>query len=301
MAQKSTGPYFKYIAAMLLFGTNGIVASQITLSSYEIVLTRTLLGSLFLVSLFVFSKQQLHCWRNKRHFLYLAVSGIAMGLNWMFLYVAYTQIGVSLGILACYCGPVIVMMLSPIVFRETMTAPKLLGFLAVLTGMVLVNAQALSDGKTAWGLFCGLMSAVMYAVMVIFNKKAASIQGLENAMWQLVGSFVTVAVFVGVKQGFAIQLTPADVVPVLVLGLVNTGIACYLYFSSLGQLPVQTVAISGYLEPLSALLFSAMLLGERLAPIQIAGAVLILGGAAFGEVMGQRERVVGLATVPAEP
>ena len=80
--------------------------------------------------------------------------------------------------------------------------------------------------------------------------------------------------------------------PVLVLGLVNTGIACYLYFSSLGQLPVQTVAITGYLEPLSALVFSALLLGEKLAPIQIAGAALILGGAAFGEVMGQRARAV---------
>ena len=55
-------------------------------------------------------------------------------------------------------------------------------------------------------------------------------------MWQLVGSFATVAVFVGVKQGLAIQFTPAGVSPVLVLGLVNTGIACYLYFSSLGRL-----------------------------------------------------------------
>ncbi|MDR3599108.1 MAG: EamA family transporter [Desulfosporosinus sp.] len=47
---------------------------------------------------------------------------------------------------------------------------------------------------------------------------------------------------------------------------------------------MQTVAICGYLEPLSALLFSTALLGEKLSFIQIVGAVLILGGAAFGEL-----------------
>lgn len=44
--------YGRYIAALLLFGLNGIVASHITLSSYEIVLTRTFIGSLFLVVVF---------------------------------------------------------------------------------------------------------------------------------------------------------------------------------------------------------------------------------------------------------
>jgi drug/metabolite transporter (DMT)-like permease len=154
--------------------------------------------------------------------------------------------------------------------------------------MVLVNMQALSEGKTAWGLFCGLMAAVTYAVMLIFNRKATSIKGLENALWQLVGGFVTVAIFVGLRQGFAIELTGANLLPILILGVVNTGIGCWLYFSSLGRLPVQTVAICGYLEPLSALLFSAAFLGETLGPLQLGGAVLILSGAAFGEFMGQR-------------
>jgi len=49
------------------------------------------------------------------------------------------------------------------------------------------------------------------------------------------------------------------------------------------------VAIWGYLEPLSALLFSAALLGERLSPLQIVGAVLILGGAALAQLFRQRQ------------
>ena len=89
------------------------------------------------------------------------------------------------------------MIFSPIVFREKMTGAKLLGFLAVIIGMLCVNGDVFSRQTISWGLVCGLLSAVMYAFMVIFNKKAVGIKGLENPMWQLIISFLTVAVFLG--------------------------------------------------------------------------------------------------------
>jgi drug/metabolite transporter (DMT)-like permease len=284
---------FKYLTALLLFGSNGIVASYISLSSYEIVLTRTLIGSLLLVLLFSLSKQELRIWRNKLHCLFLAMSGVAMGASWIFLFEAYVQIGVSIATLAYYCGPVIVMMLAPILFKEKLTATKVIGFLAVVAGMYYVNQQSLLQGRLSWGLWFGILAACTYAFMVIFNKKAVSITGLENPMWQLIVSFLTVAVFVGVKQGVSLQITPGNLLPILLLGIVNTGIGCYFYFSSIGDLPVQTVALLGYLEPLSALFFSAVFLGEALTFLQLVGAVLILGGAAFGELF-QQKRVLSL-------
>lgn len=161
----------------------------------------------------------------------------------MLLYEAYQQVGISIASLAYYCGPVIVMILSPFLFRETLTWPKIAGFLTVLAGMCLVNLQALDEGKTIWGLFCGLMSAFMYALMVTANKKAKPESGLENSLLQLViGSFIVVA-FVSMQKNFVLSLTTIDWIPVLLLGLLNTGIGCYLYFSSITDLPVQTVAI----------------------------------------------------------
>lgn len=99
--------YLKYILAVLLFGSNGIVASYILLNSYEIVFTRTLIGSLFLIAVFIFTKGKFKGWENKKHFGYIIISGAAMGASWMFLYEAYTQIGVSIATLAYYCGPII--------------------------------------------------------------------------------------------------------------------------------------------------------------------------------------------------
>ncbi len=277
--------YFKYIFALLLFGSNGIVASFISMNSYEIVLFRTLLGSFLLLAIFILGKGKFTFYKNKRCSLYLSVSGIAMGTSWMLLYEAYTRIGVSISSLLYYCGPVIVMVLSPLLFQERLTIYKVIGFIFVLFGVFFVNGNALSAGSDTFGILYGILSAVMYAFMVIFNKKATSITGLENSTLQLIISFLTVAVFVGIKQGLVTNISTENILPLLILGFINTGIGCYFYFSSIGNLPVQSVAVCGYFEPLSAVILSMMILRETMLPIQIIGAVLILGGAIFGESM----------------
>lgn len=276
--------FLKYLAALLLFGLNGIVASHIALNSYEIVFLRTCIGSILLVGLFLLGKGKFHIKAYKKETLFIVLSGMAMGTSWMFLYEAYQQIGVSMASLLYYCGPVIVMILSPIIFKEKLTMPKVCGFLVVLIGIVLVNGTAADAGGNTWGLICGAMSAVMYFFMVTLNKQAKSITGMENSVIQLVVSFLTVAVFVGIKQRFVIHVPGEAWIWILVLGVVNTGIGCYLYFSPLAKLPVQTVAVCGYLEPLSAVVFAALLLGEKMTLVQIIGAGCIIGGAMIGEL-----------------
>lgn len=279
--------FLKYLSALLLFGLNGIVASQIAMSSYEIVFLRTMIGSVLLIILFVMGKGRFHLREHRRDSIFIFLSGIAMGASWMFLYEAYQQIGVSLASLLYYCGPVIVMVLSPLIFKEKLTLMKIVSFLIVLAGILLVNGQS-SDGSNAWGLFCGAMSAVMYFFMVTLNKQSRQITGMENAVIQLTVSFLTVAIFVGFKQAFIIHIPDGAWLWILILGIVNTGVGCYLYFSPLSQLPVQTVAICGYLEPLAAVVFAAILLNEKMSILQIIGAVFIIGGAMVGELIKPR-------------
>ena len=277
--------FIKYLSALLLFGLNGIVASNIALSSYEIVFLRTLIGSVLLMTLFLVGKGRFHIIIYRKDTVYIVLSGITMGTSWMFLYEAYQQIGVSMASLLYYCGPVIVMILSPLIFREKLTATKILGFLLVLIGIYFVNGNAVTEGSSTWGIICGAMSAVMYFFMVTLNKQSKNITGMENSVIQLLASFLTVAVFVGFKQGFVINIPSDDWHWILILGILNTGIGCYLYFSPLTKLPVQTVAVCGYLEPLSAVIFASILLGEKMSIVQIIGAVCIIGGAMIGELV----------------
>lgn len=283
--------YIKYLIALLLFGSNGIVASRISLNSCEIVLLRTLIGSLLLMLIFLLQRKPFDFIKHKKDLIFLVISSIAMGASWMFLYEAYKQVGVSLASLAYYCGPIIVMILSPVIFHEKFIWPQIAGFLCVLIGIFLVNGQAIQDGNRNLGLICGAMSAIMYALMIIFNKKVAKITGFENSLLQLTISFLTVAIFVGTKQGFAMSIASSDWVPIFILGIINTGIGCFLYFSSIGFLSVHTVAVCGYLEPLSAVVFSVIFLQEKMQQIQIIGAVMILGGAVFGEVFKKNKRI----------
>ena len=68
--------YLKYFIALLLFGSNGIVANHITMNSYETVFARTLTGSLFLMIIYTFSKNKLTFHKNKKHFLFQSVEKV---------------------------------------------------------------------------------------------------------------------------------------------------------------------------------------------------------------------------------
>ncbi|WP_139653474.1 DMT family transporter [Raoultibacter phocaeensis] len=280
--------YILYIAALVLFGTNGIVASMIALPSYEIVFARTVIGGLFLVAVFAARRKRPTLFSLGRRAWFVVLSGAAMGASWMLLFEAYRLIGVSVSTLLYYCGPIIVMALAPLVFKERVTAVMAVGFGAVLIGMVCVNGLTPLSGEASWGFACGILSAVLYAVMVIANKKAVGVEGIENAMWQLVFACVTVGAFTVANHTGELLVSASSIAPLLFLGVVNTGLGCFWYFSAIKRLPAQSVSILGYLEPLSALAFSAVFLGEQLLVVQILGAALVLGGAAFGELASRK-------------
>lgn len=273
--------YLKYISALLLFGLNGIVAAQIPLTSTEIVVLRSFFGTVFLIVLLAVTRQKLTCLRRPRQAVLVAISGAAMGASWLLLYRAYELVGVSIATLLYYCGPVLVMALSPIFFKEKLAIPKIIGIIVVFCGVIMLNGVG-GGTLDALGLLCGIGGAALYVLMVITNKKAG-LPGLENTAVQLLFGFLAAAVFY-LLQGGAVPTVPAESWGwVLLLGLVNTGFGCWLYFSSIGTLPVQTVSVLGYLEPLSAVLFSVVLLHEALTPARWLGAAMIVGGAMAAE------------------
>lgn len=277
---------FRYLAALVLFGFNGVIASHIPLSSGQIVLLRSALGGASLLALFLLSGHRLSFAGRQRDAVLVLLSGAAMGGSWMLLYAGYHTIGVSAASLLYYCGPVLVMALSPLVFHERLTWEKLTGFACVCLGVVLVNG--IGSGMSLRGFLLGICSAVCYAVMLILNKKAKRMDGMENSLLQLISAAVTVLAVLTVQGGLPTAIPAASWPWILLLGVVSTGFGCWCYFSSIGALPVQTVAVCGYIEPLGAVVFSALLLHERMTPLQIAGAVLILGGALFAECMHER-------------
>ena len=70
---------------------------------------------------------------------------------------------------------------------------------------------------------------------------------------------------------------------ILIIGIVHTGIAYLLYFSSINNIRSQSVAILSYLDPIIAILTSFIFLQESMNLIQALGGFLILWTAYINE------------------
>ena len=278
--------YGMYILSLLIFGTNGIFVSHISLASNQIVLMRTLIGGILLTCLVLFlGGFDIDHLRRER--IPLLLGGAALGLNWVALFEAYRLLNVSLATLIYYVGPIIVLLFSPILFREKLTGRKLVSVIIVGIGLICIRGSVVVIGMNSLGLLCAAFSALFYAALIVFNKQISYTSGMQTAAIELDVAFFVVLVYTLCTSGLP-HLTGNDLPYIVVIGFINTGLAYLLYFSGLQKLSGQSVALISYIDPVSALLFSAILLHEVMAPVQVAGAALIIGGAMFGEIKKQR-------------
>ncbi len=275
--------HVKFISSLILFGSNGVIAAHILLPSCDIVVLRTLIGSLFLGAVFIVRRPEPN-FGSTRNIVLVTASGVSMGLSWLFLYEAYQTVGVAVSSLAYYCAPIMVMALSPVIFKERLTGRILLSFVVVLAGALALNCGFVEGVSSPWGLFCGWMSAICHAAMVIFSKMADEVEGLTSSLVQLAASFVVSEAFLAFTGGLPFTVPADSWIWVAVLGVVNTGLGCFLYFSSFEGLSAQTVAVLGYLEPLSAVVCALVFLGEPMGFWEAIGGALIIGGAMLGTV-----------------
>ena len=281
--QNGAGVYYGiYILAMLIFGTNGYLVAHLSLQGSQIVLVRTLVGGLLLTAIVLlrggFDREAVRAeWRD------LLFGGVALGLNWVALFTAYRLLNVSLATLIYYAGPMLVLLFSPLLFGESLIPQKIAAVAIVAAGLFCITGSITSAGMSLTGLLAAVLSALFYASLIIFNKRIVKTGGMQTAALELDVAFVVVLIYVLLTAGIPRPLK-TDIPYLLVLGLVNTGIAYMLYFTGLQKLPGQSVALISYVDPVSALVFSALLLHETMTPLQMLGAVLIIGGALLGEL-----------------
>ena len=274
--------YGMYILAMLIFGTNGILVSKISLQGSQIVLFRTLIGGLMLTLLVLF-RGGFDLPSVKAEFPPLLLGGVALGLNWVALFTAYRLLNVSLATLIYYAGPMLVLLFSPVLFHEPLSRTKIAAVAIVAVGLICISGSIASGGLNMAGLAAAAVSALFYASLIVFNKRITRTSGLQTAAIELDIAFAVVLIYTLLVTGLPHPVR-GDIPWLLILGLVNTGLAYLLYFSGLQKLPAQSVALISYVDPVSALVFSFLLLHESLTAVQWIGAVLIIGGAILGEL-----------------
>lgn len=277
----------KVIISMAIFGTLAPFVRSIAVSSGELALYRAILASLLILVFLIATKQRLSFSKVKKALPLLLVSGAALGFNWMLLFEAYKYTTVSVATLSYYFAPVIVTVLCPIIFKEKMKAKQWICFGASTLGIILLTGIGdLSAGSNhLLGIAFGLGAACLYASVVLINKFICDVGGLHRTLLQFIAAIIVLLPYVLLTGGFHLDtLSGWGWASLLTVGVIHTGIAYCLYFSSIKSLSGQKVAILSYIDPLIAVLVSVYVLGESITLMQAVGGLLILGFTLWNEI-----------------
>ena len=277
----------KFLSAMGIFGTVGIFVRFIPLSSAAIAFFRGALGVAFLLFIMRANKQRFDKAAIRQNLLLLCLSGVAIGINWILLFESYNHTTVATATVCYYLAPLFLLLASPLL-GERLTAKKLCCIAAALLGLVFVSGMmegGLPPLSELAGVGFGVGAAVFYATVMVLNKKLTPIPAYDKTVIQLGAASAVILPYLllgGVDM--LLQLNWLSTVLLLVVGFVHTGLAYALYFGSMKDLSAQTIAVFSYLDPVIAVLLSALLLKERITLWGIVGSVLILGSALYSEL-----------------
>ena len=280
------------IASMGIFGTIGLFVRMISITSAELALYRAVIAAALLTGYFLISKTRIDLKKIGKELPLLLLSGMAMGVNWILLFEAYKYTTVSIATLSYYFAPVIVTVACPLLFKEKMGPMQWLCFLMSTLGLTLITGIGdLSGGSShLTGIAFGLGAAVLYASVMLLNKRIRGVSGLQRTYWQFLAAITVVLPYVLCTSGFTLHtLDGRGWVMLLIVGVVHTCLAYCLYFPSVKALPGQETAILSYIDPLLACLLSVTLLGESMTPVQLLGGALILGFTLLNELYPRRK------------
>lgn len=273
--------------SMFIFGTIGVFVRFIPFSSATVAFWRGFVGMLFLLVVLIVKGEKIYTENIKKNLLLLCLSGGFIGINWILLFEAYRYTTVATATLCYYMAPVIVIIASIFIFNEKLDFKKTLCVIFSLIGMIFVSGVlnvkfSFTEFK---GVFLGLGAALFYACVILFNKKIGNIEPIPKTVFQLGSAAVVILPYMLLTSSVNVDdITVSSIVLLLIVSILHTGVAYLLYFTAVGKLKAQTTAILSYIDPVVAIVLSALFLKEKIDFFGVMGAIIILFSAFINEL-----------------
>jgi drug/metabolite transporter (DMT)-like permease len=261
-------------AAMALSGTIGVFVIESQASPLTVAFARCAVGAIAL-GLWCAARGYLARPHLSRAALLLIVGGgLCLVANWVLLFASYQHTSMGVATVAYHVQPFLLVLLAPLVLRETLAVRQLTWVALGFTGLVLI-AQPWTEPLTG-GHGRGMMEAVgaaaLYALATLLVKKVQAVRPHVIALIQLsVGALILLPL---ARVG---ELTRLEGVPwLLALGILHTAVMYVLVYDSYPRLATATIAFLGFIYPVVAVAFDAVVYDHILSVAQMSGSLLIL-------------------------
>jgi len=274
------------IISMIIWGSIGLFIRWINMSSIEIAFLRAGIAACFLL-FYSFFYKKIDMKKIKENIILLILAGAAVAFNWIMLFQAYRFTSIATATICYYFAPVIVVLLSPFVLKEKMTLVKIFSIFLSMTGLFIMmyySPENVGRGSNnLLGILFGLLAAVFYALVVVLTKKMKDIESFEITCIEIFVAALVLLPFVLYHPQLHIKNIQTGII-VCILGLIHTGLAYILYFKGIRQVKAQNAALLSYIDPLSAICFSTVFLGEIPNKAQVIGALFIFMASFIHEI-----------------
>lgn len=215
------------------------------------------------------------------------VAGIFLGLDLITWHASVGIIGAGLGTVAPNLQVVFVGLAGVVLFHERPARPFWVALPVVLVGVWMLAAlgePVVLDGSVPVGVGLGVLTGVLYAVALIVLRLArteGSASSAVGALWSVTLGATTVTGAAALGTGVAGPAGwPADGYLVL-LAVGSQVVGWLLLTASIHRLPAAATSVALLLQPVLALVWGGLLLGEPVGPPQAAGAAVVLTGVAI--------------------
>jgi drug/metabolite transporter (DMT)-like permease len=216
---------------------------------------------------------------TRRKLLMVVTQGILLTVNWVLFLTALDWTKVAVAELLGYTGPVFVAALAPMVTKEPFDRRIVAPLALALGGIVVILAPqglALSTGRETLGAVLAFCSALTYAALLLRSKRI--IRDISSSALMVVEYGVASVLLAPTLLFLPLPSTPVAIGALVVLGLVHTAATGLVFLSGLRKVRTDHAAILTYAEPVSAVVFAALLLGEPITAWTVIGGALVVTG-----------------------
>jgi drug/metabolite transporter (DMT)-like permease len=269
--------YFIVAGVAVLWGSVGVFLRWVDIPGQEhfVVFMRSTIGICLLTTVIYVGKKQEQLHLGK-HSLLLLSSGALLTFHWVMLMKAMNNLSIGDAVFITYLAPVLVAVLAVFLLKEKLEGTTMMALLLALAGMYLISITGEEgvSGLRGAGLYYALLAAVSYAFLLIILKKLREYTAtLTVTFYQTAVIFLLLLPFCAFRE---FPISTRGWISLIVLGTVHTSLGGLVFIYAIKKVKGQHVGIIAYLEPLSAVVFGSIFLGEHPGWPDLAGGLLII-------------------------